>query len=171
MEPAQVEAIRIANRSFGLEGTLWEQYLGFMRRAHHFRFWPIASHVPHAGVATDLTGASRSLACCWLRLDSMGAWEYHRLTSRLHRPEPTPSSSKALQFWSIHPLLHPRPDYDHSLLRVGICHQLQHVAHAKTVTLDYVWAAIYNSILPALSIVIANFGWWFLSMKALSSTS
>ena len=33
----------------------------------------------------------------------------------------------------------------------------------------FVSSVIKNSLLPALSIILINYGWWFLSMKALSS--
>jgi len=35
---------------------------------------------------------------------------------------------------------------------------------------EFISGAIYNSILPAFSIMIVGFGWWVLSMKALASS-
>lgn len=42
------------------------------------------------------------------------------------------------------------------------------VQHAEF-SLQFLCSAIYNSVLPALSIIVGAFGWWVLSMKALSA--
>ena len=34
---------------------------------------------------------------------------------------------------------------------------------------EFISGAIFNSVLPALSIIVGAFGWWVLSMKALSA--
>jgi peptide/nickel transport system permease protein len=36
-------------------------------------------------------------------------------------------------------------------------------------TWDFVVSVVYNSFLPAMSIVLVTFGWWLLSMRALSA--
>jgi peptide/nickel transport system permease protein len=81
--------------------------------------------------------------------------------------------SKVMEILAI--LVYPIPYYISALILIILFVHLNPIfplsfsVRGQPFTWEFITSAIYNSILPALSIVIVGFGWWVLSMKALSS--
>ena len=176
MEPAQVEAIRTSlTASFGLEGTLWEQYLGFMKRVFiSFDFGPSLAMFPTP--VTDLIAKALPWSLALLLASTLIAWILGNTIGLLAGYHRLKVYSKFLEGFAV--LVYPIPYYILALILIILFGYVWGILPTtfsmspmlKPWTLEYVWAAVYNSILPAMSIVVVNFGWWFLSMKALSST-
>ena len=83
-------------------------------------------------------------------------------------------SSRALEIIAI--LVYPIPYYITALILIILFIHINPIfplffsVRGDAWSWQFISSAIYNSILPAASIVIVGFGWWVLSMKALSSS-
>ena len=156
---------------YGLEGDLFTQYLNYLGACRALRFWPLVHLLPGAGVRHPPGGiavdgwAARDHHAAGLgdrQRDRAGGRLLQQATlghcssnssafscTRSHTIFWRSSSSWCLPIWlSLFPLvadLSARPDV------VG-----------KAVSI------LYNSFLPALTLVLAGFGWNVLAMKSLA---
>lgn len=173
MQPEQVEAMRkTLTQSFGLEGTLMEQYFGFFQRIFVTGdFGPSLAMFPTS--VNDLIGRSLPWTVGLLLLSTIIAWVIGNLIGVVAGYQSNKRYSKFMEIVAI--LVYPIPYYITALLliimfiHINPIFPLSFNVRGEPASLEYIGSAIYNSILPALSIVIVSFGWWVLSMKALSS--
>lgn len=173
MEPEQVQAMReTLTQAFGLEGTLLEQYTGFFRRIFVTGdFGPSLAMFPTS--VNDLIGRALPWTLGLLMLSTLIAWVIGNsigLIAGYHRNK---RYSKVMETVAI--LVYPIPYYISALILIILFVHLNPVfplsfsVRGTPFTWEFITSALYNSILPALSIVVVGFGWWVLSMKALSS--
>jgi peptide/nickel transport system permease protein len=173
MQPEQVEAMRSAlTQSFGLEGTLPEQYFGFLQRIFLTgNFGPSLSMFPTP--VNELIGRALPWTLGLLLTSTIIAWLIGNVIGLLVGFRPNRRLSRVLEAFAI--FVYPIPYYIAALIliilfvHVNPIFPLSFSVRGQPFTLEFISSAIFNSILPGLSIVIVGFGWWVLSMKALSS--
>ncbi len=174
MQPEQVEAMRSTlTQAFGLEGTLPEQYFGFFQRIFlSGNFGPSLAMFPTP--VNELIGRSLPWTVALLLNSTVIAWVLGNTIGLLIGYQPGKRYSKILETIAI--FVYPIPYYIAALILIILFVHVTHIfplsfnVRGAPGTGEWIVSAIYNSILPALSIVIVGFGWWVLSMKALSSS-
>ena len=174
MEADQVEAMRATlTQAFGLEGTLADQYFGFLHRTFVTRdFGPSLSMFPTP--VNELIGRALPWTLGLLLSATIIAWIVGNAIGLLAGYRSRWISSRALEVFAI--LVYPIPYYITALILIILFIHINPIfplffsVRGDPMTWEFITSAIYNSILPALSIVIVGFGWWVLSMKALASS-
>jgi peptide/nickel transport system permease protein len=172
MQPEQVEAMRTTlTQAFGLEGTLIEQYLGFFQRVFITgNFGPSLAMFPTP--VNELIGRSLPWTVGLLLCTTVIAWLIGNLIGLLVGYQPNKPLSKLVE--SIAIFVYPIPYYIAALILIILFVHVNRIfpisfnVRGQPWSPEFISSAIYNSFLPALSIVIVGFGWWMLSMKALS---
>jgi len=174
MEPEQVEAMRSTlTQAFGLEGSLGDQYLGFFQRIFVSReFGPSLSMYPTP--VNELIGRALPWTLALLLTSTIIAWIVGNIIGLLAGYKSRWLSSRALEVIAI--FVYPIPYYITALILIILFVYINPIfpisfnVRGAPFSPQFISSAIFNSILPALSIVIVSFGWWVLSMKALASS-
>jgi peptide/nickel transport system permease protein len=170
MDAAQVDMLRqsLAD-TFGLNGTLLEQYWAFIKRiVFTADFGPSLSMYP-----TPVMELIRN-ALPWtfglLLTSTLIAWVLGNFVGLLSGWRPTANSSRVMEGIAI--CLYPIPYYILALI-LSILFSYVWKIFPLTTTIrgapwswDLVTSIVWNSFLPAMSIVIVVFGWWVISVKA-----
>ncbi len=173
MRPEQVTAMRdTLMQLYGLEGTLGEQYLHFMQRAlFSGSFGPSLSYYPTP--VNELIGQALPWTVFLLLTSTIIAWVVGNFIGLLTGYRSGKFYSKVLEAFAI--FMYPIPYYILALILIILFVYVNPIfpisfsVKGQPFSLEFIGSAIYNSILPALSIIIGAFGWWVLSMKALSA--
>ncbi len=173
LQPEQVEAMRATlTQTFGLEGTLLEQYLGFFQRIFITgNFGPSLAMFPTP--VNELIGRSLPWTVGLLLCTTLIAWVIGNVIGLLVGYQPNRPLSRLLEAIAI--FVYPIPYYIAALILIILFVHVNRIfpisfnVRGQPWSAEFISSAIYNSFLPALSIVIVGFGWWMLSMKALSS--
>lgn len=156
---------------YGLEGSVIEQYFAYLKRVViDFDFGPSFTYFPtpvSGMIANSLPWTMGLLvtatAISWVLGNAVGIVAGYFDKSK---------TGTLLEFVGI--VLYPIPYYILAVSLIIIFGYLIPVFPLSStfpvgdLTLQKVWTIIYNSILPAITIVLANFGFNILSMKALS---
>ena len=174
MEAEQVEAMRATlTQAFGLEGTLSEQYFGFFHRIIVTRdFGPALSMFPTP--VNELIGRALPWTLALLLTSTIIAWIVGNTIGLLAGYKSRWISSRTLEIIAI--FVYPIPYYITALILIILFIHINPIfplafsVRGPPFSWQFISSAIYNSVLPALSIVIVGFGWWVLSMKALASS-
>ena len=172
IDPDAMEQMRaVLSQNFGLEGTLQEQYTGFLKRVLITQdFGPSLSKYPTP--VTELIGRALPWTIGLLVTSVIMSWIIGNIIGLLAGFKKEKASSKILE--SIAVILYPMPYYVIALLLIILLAYVFPVFPLVTVvtgtgwTLKHILEIIHNSILPALSLVLVNTGWWVISMKTLS---
>ena len=173
MSEEQFNAIRQSlSDAFGLQGTLWHQYWRFMARSLlTFDFGVSFSAYPTP--VNDLIGRALPWTIGLLSVSAMLGWALGNVIGVLSGVYPQRRVSKLTELVAL--ALYPIPYYVFALVLsiafsfVWPIFPLSVMVRGEPWTFGFVSNVIYNSFLPALSIVIGVFGWWVISSKALSS--
>ncbi|MEL9940373.1 MAG: ABC transporter permease [Ignisphaera sp.] len=156
---------------FGLKGSLWDQYITFLRRFLTMDFGPSTISFPTPAkylVWRQLPWTIGLLATTtiisWVIGNVLGAISSFRRGSRI---------SKVLQAMAL--TLYPIPYYIMALVLVYLFAYLIPLfpltggAPVSEISLTTIFDIIYRSFLPALSIILPSMlGWWFLSSSTLT---
>jgi len=174
MQLEQVEALRSSlSDAFGLHGTIAQQYFGFLWRVLITRdFGPSLAMYPTPVRA--LVGQALPWTFGLLLTSVLIAWVIGNALGLVLGTMSERRVSKALEALAI--VLYPIPYFILALV-LSILFSYVWQIFPLTTTIRgapyswaLVWSIVYHSALPALSIVLVTFGWWMLSMRALSST-
>ena len=174
MAADQVEAMRATlTQAFGLEGSLADQYFGFFHRTFVTReFGPSLSLFPTP--VNELIGRALPWTLGLLLTSTIIAWIVGNAIGLLAGYKSRWATSRALEVIAI--LVYPIPYYITALILIILFIHINPIfplffsVRGEAWSWQFISSVIYNSILPALSIVIVGFGWWVLSMKALASS-
>ena len=174
MEAEQVEAMRATlTQAFGLEGSLADQYFGFFHRTFVTReFGPSLSMFPTP--VNELIGRALPWTLGLLLSATIIAWIVGNAIGLLAGYKSRWISSRALEIIAI--FVYPIPYYITALILIILFIHINPIfplffsIRGQPWSLEFISSVVYNSVLPALSIVIVGFGWWVLSMKALASS-
>ena len=173
MRPEEVQAMRSAlMQLYGLEGTLPEQYLNFMKRAvFGGNFGPSLAFYPTP--VNALIGKALPWTLFLLLTSTLIAWVIGNLIGLLAGYQSRKVYSKVLEAIAI--FLYPIPYYILALILIILFVYINPIfpvsfnVQGTPLSPEFISGAIFNSVLPALSIIVGAFGWWVLSMKALSA--
>jgi peptide/nickel transport system permease protein len=172
------EAIAMLRQSlrelYGVEGSLWEQYATFWRRIAVGDFGPSLSAFPTP--VSTLIGRALPWTIGLLLMATLLSWILGNLLGGLagyYR------DSKLLRFAGVLAMgLHPIPYYIVAfvlLILFGYVWPVFPIGGGyqmnldQGLTFDFIFSVLEHSILPALSLVLAGVGSWFMGMRALVS--
>jgi peptide/nickel transport system permease protein len=173
MRPEEVQAMRSTlMQLYGLEGSLPEQYVNFLKRVlFGGNFGPSLAFYPTP--VNALIAKSLPWTLVLLLTSTLLAWVLGNLIGLLAGYQSRKFYSKLLEGIAI--FLYPIPYYILALILIILFVYIYpifpvsfNVPHTEF-SLQFLYRAIMNSVLPALSIIVGAFGWWVLSMKALSA--
>jgi peptide/nickel transport system permease protein len=156
---------------YGLKGDLFSQYVSYLERVVlHFDFGPSFAFYPQPVSAMIFNALPWTLSL--LLVSTLIAWLLGNGVGLVAGYFHTKRAATILEIVGI--LLYPIPYY---ILAVSVILLLAYVIPifplsptfpVGQMTLPKVWMILYNSLLPALTLVLAGFGWNILSMKALA---
>lgn len=172
LEPEAIAELRASlSVLYGLDGSLAEQYLEYIQRVFlGFDFGPSLTSYPRPvsefiflALPWTLGLLGVSIALSWLIGNFIGllAGFYHNTRW-----------ATALEVVGV--ILYPIPYYILALVLILLFAYVWPIFPLSTtirpgpLTLDKLGTIVYNSFLPALTLVLAGFGWNILGMKALS---
>lgn len=175
MGEAQMNMLRDSLRvSFGLDGTWFEQYWTFLvRNFITFDYGPSLSSFPTT--VGELIGRALPWTIGLLATSTLLGWMFGNLIGLFAGVFPNRTGSRIAE--SIAIVLYPIPYYVLALL-LGILFSnvwkifpISFSVRGEPWTLHFAGSILYNSFLPAVSIMIGIMGWWVISMKALSGAA
>ncbi len=173
MTPEAMQAIRSSLTDlFGLKGSTWDQYLHFLGRVFFTHdFGPSLANYPTP--VSTLIASALPWTLGLLLTSTLLAWVVGNLIGLLAGYRSTKLSSRILEAVSM--FLYPIPYYILALILMILLtyvfpvFPISNDMTGSGLTWEHVSSILYNSLLPALSIVIVGIGWWVISMKALAS--
>ncbi len=168
----QVAEIRAALVDlYGLKGSIWDQYLGYLKRVFlTFDFGPSLSGFPKP--VTEFIADSLPWTLGLLSTATVISWTLGNLIGLIagfyhHR-------KFAAVVETIGVLIYPIPYYIFALAMIILFAFLLPIFPLTTtimpgpLTLQKILTILSNSVLPAMALVLAGFGWNILGMKALA---
>jgi peptide/nickel transport system permease protein len=172
MQPELVQAMReTLTQLFGLEGTLLEQYTGFLRRVFlTFDFGPSLSNYPTPVGTLIARALPWSLGLMLTAL--LISWTLGNLIGLLAGYHNKKAVSKAIETTAM--ILYPIPYYILALLLVILFAYIWPIfpfvfqVSGEPGTIPWMISVAYNSFLPLMAIVTVSLGWWIISMKAMA---
>lgn len=172
LSPEAVAELRDSlEKLYGLQGSLWEQYVSFLNRVLlHFDFGPSFTSYPKP--VSEIIWAALPWTIGLLVTSTVIAWLLGNLVGIVAGYFNKRKFATALEVVGI--VLYPIPYY---VLALTVILVLAYYLGAFPITSTFlpgpltaqrvIWI-IYNSTLPALTLILAGFGWNILSMKSLA---
>ncbi len=172
MEPAAIDAMRqVLNENFGLGGSLMEQYTGYMKRVVFTQdFGPSLSMYPIP--VKSLIATSLPWTMGLLGISTVIAWIVGNAIGMLAGIKKDKAYSKILEGVAI--CIYPIPYYIFALTLIMLFAYIIPIfpLSANFSVSGFSWAnlktILWNSILPAASLILTGTGWWVISMTTLS---
>jgi peptide/nickel transport system permease protein len=175
MEAAQIEALRTSlMETFGLRGTLFQQYTGFFKRVLLTGdFGPSFSAFPTP--VSRLVGQALPWSLGLLLTSSVIGWLLGNAIGLVAAYRRQTLAAKTLEMVAM--LIYPIPYYILALVLIILFTYVWkifpfsfYIDGSKPFGLGLIGDIVYQSTLPALSIIAVNLGWWVISMKALATS-
>jgi peptide/nickel transport system permease protein len=172
LSPEEIAHLReTLSQMYGLEGSLSSQYVGYLKRVLlHLDFGPSFAAFPTPALDFILNALPWTLGL--LVTTTLIAWTLGNLVGLIAGYFHDSKVATALEVFGI--ILYPIPYYIVALVLVMLFGYIWSIFPLTTtvrpgpLTFAKIRTILYNSFLPALTIVIASLGWNILSMKALS---
>ena len=156
---------------YGLKGSLFSQYLGYMKRVVlHFDFGPSFSYFPQS-VSSIIMNALPWTLTLLLTTTFLG-WIMGNLVGLIAGSYHERKLATVLEILGI--MIYPIPYY---ILAVTVIMLFAYIYPifplaptfpTGSMSFDKIGTVIYNALLPAMTLVLARFGWEILTMKALA---
>jgi len=172
MDALEIEAMRTTmNQNFGLDGSLLDQYFGFMSRAIFTRdFGPSLTMYPMP--VMELIGRAMPWTLGLLGVSIMISWVVGNAIGLLAGIKKDKIYSKILEAVSM--CIYPIPYYIFSLILVMLfafiipIFPLSSNFNVSGFSWHTIRTIVWNSLLPALSLILTGTGWWVISMSTLA---
>ncbi len=172
MDPEDVAELRASlSELYGLEGSLFSQYVGFLKRVFlTFDFGPSFSSFPRPVTEFILVALPWTLGL--LIMTTLIAWTLGNSIGLLAGFFHNKRTATMLEVVGV--VLYPIPYYILALVFILVLAYVFPIFPISTtirpgpLNFEKVKMILYNSALPALTLVTAGFGWNILSMKSLS---
>lgn len=172
MDVASIDAMRSTlNENFGLEGTLGEQYMGYMKRVIFTQdFGPSLTMYPVP--VKDLIAGALPWTLGLLLSSTIISWIIGNAIGLLAGIKKNKVYSKILE--GVAMCIYPIPYYIFALLLIIFFAYLIPIFplsanfNISGFSWENVKTIVFNSILPALSLILTGTGWWVISMTTLS---
>ncbi len=156
---------------YGLKGSLFTQYTGYINRVvFHFDFGPSFSFYP-ASVSSIIMNALPWTMTLLLTTTIIG-WALGNMVGLVAGYFHQHKAATVLEIIGI--MIYPIPYY---ILAVSVIILFAYVIPifplsptfpVGELSLNKIWLIVYNSLLPAMTLILAGFGWNILSMKTLA---
>lgn len=173
--PEAIEMLRESLRElYGLEGSLWDQYLVFWQRILRADFGPSLSAFPTP--VADLIGNALPWTIGLLTVATVIAWLLGNLLGGLAGYYRSNLLLKATGIVVMG--FHPIPYYVVAfvlLILFGYVWPILPISGGAQINIErglnpaFILSVIQHSILPALSLILVGIGTWFMGMRALVS--
>ena len=172
MSPEDLQAIRERlQQIYGLEGSLFSQYVGYLESVVlHFDFGPSLANFPTPVNEIILTALPWTVGL--MGISVVISWVIGNLVGLLAGFFHDRPTATALEVLGV--ILYPIPAYIVALVMIMLFAYIWPIFPLTTtvrpgpLTLKKIRVILYNSFLPALTLVITRLGWNILSMKAVS---
>lgn len=172
MEPELVQQMReTMNQMFGLEGTLWEQYLAFLKRVLLTQdFGPSLSYYPTP--VSMLIGNALPWSLGLMLTALAISWSLGNFIGLLAGYYNRKFGSKLIETTAM--VIYPVPYYILALLLVILFAYIWPIfpfvflVSGEPGSWQWMKSVAYNSFLPLMAIVTVSLGWWIISMKAMA---
>lgn len=167
LPPEQLAAMK---KAYGVDGSVWQQYLSYLWRLAHLDFGISTVNFPEptasllfyaAGWTLFLTGVATVISfAIGIVLGIHAAWNRGGLFDSVFTPVNvmlnafTPAIVALLLFYAF--------SLQWPLFPLGRAHDLNEV---PGFTLSFILSVIYHATLPVLSVVLVTFGAWHLGMR------
>lgn len=173
MAPEEIEAMRVALRKqFGLEGTLLDQYVSSMKRMITFDFGPSLTLFPTP--VRQLIARYLPYTIGLMLVNTVLSFIVGNLIGLLAGFKKNKWYSKVLETLAM--CIYPIPYFILALILLILCCYLKpwfpltaSMPAEFEFSLEWLSKVVYNSFLPAVSLIVVGCGWWIISMKSLSS--
>lgn len=173
MDPKAIETMRnTLSELFGTKGNIFQQYFSFLKRviiSHDFG--PSFSRYPTP--VNEMIGKALPWTMSLLLVSTVIAWLIGNAIGLLAGFRKEKAYSKALEAISI--ALYPIPYYILAIILIMLfayilpIFPLSATFMGEGFSWEHIKSLLFNSTLPALSIVLVGTGWWVISMKTLSA--
>ena len=168
----QIASLRAHLRTlYGLDGTLWEQYVTFLKNALQFDFGPSLMNFPTS--ATQIVARYLPYTVGLSLFTTIIAWVLGNFIGLLAGFRKDKTSSVVLEYIAI--FLYPIPYFIVALVvQILFCFVWKIFPVTATIvtaqgTGAFLQSLIRSSILPAITLLLLGFGWWVISMKAVTA--
>jgi peptide/nickel transport system permease protein len=168
--------ISALKKLYGLEGTLWDQYTDFWRRLSVGDFGPSLNYFPMPAV--DIVYNALPWTVGLLSLSTLLSWFVGNVVGAFAGYYSDKRWTRVLEVFAIS--VYPIPYYVMALVLVLIFTYLLPIFPSfggvsigvkPSLSIEYFSDIISHALLPALSLVIVGYGWWFLSMKMITNST
>ena len=170
----QIESMRTSLRiQYGLEGSLWSQYISFLKNAVKFDFGPSLMNFPAS--ASGIVARYLPYTIGLSLFTTIIAWTLGNLIGMMAGFRKNKTSSKVFEYIAI--FVYPIPYFILALVvQIVFCFILRWFPITTTIiqnqgTWTYIISLLRSSILPAATMIVVGFGWWVISMKAMSENT
>lgn len=174
LEAGDIEALRVHLRSlYGLDGTLWEQYVNFLKNAVHFDFGPSLMNFPAS--ASGIVARYLPYTVGLSLFTTIFAWILGNIIGLLAGFRENKLSSVIMEYIAI--FLYPIPYFILALVvQILFCFIWKIFPVTATIVTGqgfsvFISSLVKSSVLPALTMLVLGFGWWVISMKAVASNT
>ncbi|MCB0246953.1 MAG: ABC transporter permease [Anaerolineae bacterium] len=172
MSPDEMANLReTLSQIYGLDGSLVSQYLGYLERVIlHFDFGPSFASFPAPVIGFIVRALPWTLGL--LATTTLIAWTIGNLIGLRAGYHHNSRAATVMEVVGV--ALYPIPYYIVALVLIMVFGYLLSIFPLTTtirpgpLTFAKMRVILYNSVLPALSIIVVGLGWNILSMKALS---
>lgn len=172
MAPEEIAELReTLSQIYGLEGSLFSQYLGFLERVIlHFDFGPSLASFPTPVMDFILRALPWTLGL--LLTTTLIAWVIGNLIGLLAGYHHNSRAATALEVVGV--IIYPIPYYIVAIVLILLFGYVWSIFPLTTtirpgpLTFTKMRLILYNSFLPAMSLIVVSLGFNILSMKALS---
>lgn len=157
---------------YGLKGSLLDQYAAFLKRLAVGDFGPSLAYFPIPAVSIFQQSLPWTISL--LSMSTLISWILGNFIGGIAGYFSEKRWAKALGVFAT--IVYPIPYYIMALILVILLTYILPVfpsygaftiTTTPSLTLEFILDYLYHALLPALSLVIVGYGWWFLSMRAL----
>ena len=174
LQPEEILAIRkVLQVQYGLEGTLWEQYIKFLSNAVRLDFGPSLTNFPNQ--ASDIVLRYMPYTVGLTLFVLLVAWTLGNIIGMLAGFRKNKASSKIMEWVAI--CLYPVPYFILALtVQIIFCYVLRWLPVTSDIVTNQGPGIFMNtlfraSILPAATMILLGLGWWIISMKAMAQNT
>lgn len=157
---------------YGLKGSLLDQYIAFLKRLAVGDFGPSLAYFPTPAVSIFQQSLPWTIGL--LSMSTLISWILGNFIGGIAGYFSERRWAKTLGVFAT--IVYPIPYYIMALILIILLTYILPVfpsygaftiATTPSLTLEFILDYLYHAFLPALSLVIVGYGWWFLSMRAL----
>ena len=176
LDPSAIEKLKETMMElYGLRGSIWEQYLNFWKRLFKGDFGPSLSIFPTPVIS--IIANSLPWTAGLLVVVAILSWIIGNILGGIAGYYADRRWSKVMSIVAMS--IYPIPYYIMALVLLILFAYIfpifpmvggYSIGLTPSFSLEFIFNVIKHAFLPALSLILIGIGWWFLSMRSLTST-